>query len=122
MLKFRRMPLGWQLTLLITLISSVTLAAAFGSYFFLEVLNMREEVIPNFDKTLRPLIKSIVVTVRTNPEFAIWQEGQEPGKKNRFGLQDLAEDDTVYAAAIFTSTEQLLETFQRPGEIIPRPS
>jgi signal transduction histidine kinase/CheY-like chemotaxis protein len=116
MLKFRRMPLRWQLTLLITLISSVTLAAAFASYFFLEVLNLHDEVERNAESTQRLLVKQITLTLRND------------SKAENFGLKELAKDDTVIAAAVFTPNapnEFILDKYIRAdakNETIPRPS
>src|SRR3954468_20405979 len=123
MLKFKRLPLRWQLTLLITLISSVTLAAAFGSYFFLEVLNLREEVQSNYQRTRRLLRAQITLSIKNNPDLA--QLGpNEQAEPNRFGLKDLlSKDDTVVGAGVYTPSERLLDSYRVLGEPpIPRPS
>ncbi|MEO7797279.1 MAG: ATP-binding protein, partial [Opitutaceae bacterium] len=119
------MPLRWQLTLLITLISSVTLAAAFASYFFLEVLNLREEVESNYERTSRNLRAQITLNLKSNPGI-VRQLDQEGKDANLYGLRELlAKDDTVVAAAVYTPdtpNERILDKYTRPGEIIPRPS
>ncbi|MEO6568832.1 MAG: ATP-binding protein, partial [Opitutaceae bacterium] len=122
MLKFRRMPLRWQLTLLITLISSVTLAAAFASYFFLEVLNLREEVQSNYLRTERLLRTQIGSSIKNNPDLA--QIGPDQvAEPNRFDLKDLlSRDDTVVGVGVYTPNERLLYSYQVQGETIPRPS
>jgi signal transduction histidine kinase/CheY-like chemotaxis protein len=113
MLKFRSMPLRWQLTLLITLISSLTLAAAFVSYFFLEVWNLRDEVDRNVESTQRLLVRQITLALKADPNT------------QNFGLKELAKDDTILAAAVYTPNETILEKYTRAdakNEIIPRPS
>lgn len=125
MLKFRRMPLRWQLTLLITLISSLTLAAAFASYFFLEVWNLRDEVGSNAERTQRLLVRDITKALRADPRLALRPDENEKREPNPFGLQDLAKDDTVVAAAVLTNDEVILDKYIRPdarSEFIPRPS
>jgi signal transduction histidine kinase/DNA-binding response OmpR family regulator len=125
MLKFKRMPLRWQLTLLITLISSVTLAAAFGSYFFLEVLNLREDVEINYQRTQKQLRKEITKILTSNPALAQLAPGQERAEPDRFKLKELlGKDDTVVAAGVFSPNERLLDSFKSDtsAELIPKPS
>jgi signal transduction histidine kinase/CheY-like chemotaxis protein len=114
MLKFKSMPLRWQLTLLITLISSLTLAAAFASYFFLEVLNLKEEIARNSFATERLLLPQINLTLKRDRAAT------------DFGLSNLTKSDSIVAAAVFTPDERILESYIRAAdkgkEFIPRPS
>jgi signal transduction histidine kinase/CheY-like chemotaxis protein len=126
MLKFKRMPLRWQLTLLITLISSVTLAVAFAAYFFLEVLNMREDVEMNYERTKRVLLEKITTALKEKPSLA--QIGPEE-IPDRFKLRDLlSKDDTVIAVGVYTpdtGNERFLYSYKSVAaekELIPRPS
>jgi signal transduction histidine kinase/CheY-like chemotaxis protein len=119
MLKFKRMPLRWQLTLLITLISSVLLAVAFASFFFLAVLNLRENVASDAYATERLLLPHIT---------RVFKEAYAP-KEEDFDLKNLlAQSDSIVAAAIFSpevKRERILAKHVRAeaeNEIIPRPS
>jgi signal transduction histidine kinase/CheY-like chemotaxis protein len=124
MLKFKRMPLRWQLTLLITLISSTLLAAAFASYFFMEVLNLRDQVASDSFATEKLLMRQIQLTANQNPDAMLPpREGEAPKKPFDLG-NSLSNSNSIVAAAVFTRDERIVESYTRAGtaELIPRPS
>ncbi|HEX2853013.1 MAG TPA: response regulator [Opitutaceae bacterium] len=125
MLKLKRLPLRWQLTLLITLISSTLLAAAFASYFFMEVLNLREQVAVDSYTTERLMMKQIHATLRQDPDAM--QPALDLQKKTPFDLKNsLSNTGSIVAAAVFTrdERERIVESYNRANawEPIPRPS
>jgi signal transduction histidine kinase len=122
MLKFRRMPLRWQLTLLITLISSLTLGVAFISYFILQVRYLKEEIETSAYAAQTQFMKRIIPALKN---YQPPPPDTEVEKKSLFGLQDLATNNAIVAAGVFTPDERLLESYTRAdaiNETIPRPS
>src|ERR1051326_8208455 len=113
MLKFRRMPLRWQLTMLITLISSLTLGVAFISYFVLQVRYLKDEVEINAYAVRKPFLKRVTQTMMTLPAQSLGEGGESNQKI--FGLQDLAANNAVIAAGVLTPQERLLELYVNPA-------
>gem|GEM_PF-6790960 len=107
-----RMPLRWRLTLLITLICTLTLAAAFVGYLALEVSRLHEEVARNSQSTQRLLVESVTAVLERDPtatDFPV--------------LNTLKNDDTIVAAAVYSPDDRsILEKYVRgTDEFIPRP-
>src|SRR5689334_11704790 len=113
MLKFKRMPLRWQLTLLITLISSLTLGIAFVSYFVLQVRYLKEELETSADAAETRFVPRITYTLRTlPPQLPVSEDGKPV---SLFNLPDLAANNAIIAAGVFTPDERLLESYVKAG-------
>ncbi len=83
MLNFSRMPLRWRLTLLITLICTLTLGAAFGGYFALEVLRLQDDVAKNSQEFASQLAVSVADSISSGAEITAsdwrqWLTSNEP--------------------------------------------
>src|SRR5882762_6419113 len=71
MLNYSRMPLRWRLTLLITLVCTLTLGAAFGGYFLIGVFRLRDDVAQKSHEIAGLLSGRVTSILETNPEPSI---------------------------------------------------
>ncbi len=107
-----RLPLRWRLTLLITLISSLTLCAAFAGYIVLDILRLHDDVDRNSQALLHEYVDRATALLERDP------------KATDFGLKNLRLEKDVVAAAVFSPDVRILDKYIRRGEInefIPRP-
>ncbi len=111
--KPRRMhlPFRWKLTLIIISVCALSLLAAMGSYYLLEVLRFQNEISRRIDSTESLLRPNIVHSLERDPT------GRD------LSLAALENDDIIAAAAIFSPDDTLLAKYIRPGsnEFIPLP-
>ena len=104
MLNFSRMPLRWRLTLLITLICTLTLGAAFGGYFALEVLRLQDDVAKNSQEFASQLAVSVSDTISSGAEITAsdWR-------------QWLTSNDPIVAVVVYSPTGRVISSYIRPG-------
>ncbi len=98
------MPLRWRLTLLITLVSTLTLGAAFGGYFGFEVLRLQDDVTKNSQE----FTSQLAVTVS---DFLA--SGSEPSTKDWQNW--ITNHDTIVAVVVYSPTGKVLSSYIRPG-------
>ncbi len=93
------MPLRWRLTLLITLVSTLTLGAAFGGYFGFEVLRLQDDVTKNSQE----FTSQLAVTVS---DFLA--SGSEPSTKDWQNW--ITNHDTIVAVVVYSPTGKVLSS------------
>ena len=98
------MPLRWRLTLLITLVCTLTLGAAFGGYFALGVLRLQDDVAKNSQDFTDQL------AVRVSDYLA---SGSEP--TTRDWLNWVTNREAIVAVVVYSPTGRILTKYTRPG-------
>ena len=104
-------PFRWKLSLLIISVCAVSLMAAIGGLYLLEVFRFQNEIYHRLQGTQRLLIETIV--------GAMEKDQAAPD----VSLASLQADETIVAAAVFSSGNRLLVKYIKPGaaEFIPLP-
>ncbi len=105
------LPFRWKLSLIIISVCAVSLLAAIGSYYGLEVWRFRNEISRRMETTQRLLISSLEATLEQDPSGA------------KLSLSALQSDEIIVAAAVYSPENKLLAKFVRAGsnEFIPLP-
>lgn len=105
------LPFRWKLTLIIISVCAVSLLAALGSYYVIEVYRFRSEIIQRMDTTRRLMAENVASALEKDPTAA------------DLSLGVLASNELIVAAAVYSTENKLLAKFIKPGanEFIPLP-
>ena len=105
------LPFRWKLSLVIISVCAVSLLAAIGSYYVLEVLRFQNEVNQRMEATQHLLRVGTVASLEVDPTGS------------SLSLSALRTDDTIVAAAVYSTENKLLAKYIKPGsnEFIPLP-
>jgi signal transduction histidine kinase/CheY-like chemotaxis protein len=105
------LPFRWKLSLAIISVCAVSLLAAIGSFYSLEVYRFHNEINRQVEVTHRLLLENLVTTLSKDPTGA------------NLSLSSLKNDEIIVAAAVYSPDNKLLAKFIRPGvvEFIPLP-
>ncbi len=105
------LPFRWKLSLIIISVCAVSLLAAIGSFYFLEVLRFHNEIGRRLESTQRLMMRNLVTALEADPTGA------------SVSLTALQSEEIVVAAAVFSTDNRLLAKYIRPGsnEFVPMP-
>lgn len=108
---FKTLPFRWRITVLVTTVSVFSLIAAFAGFLGWEVLRYRGEVVDRLERTQALLVERITARLAANPTA------------DSLPLDDLADDETILAAAVYSLEYRILDRYIKTGteEMIPRP-
>ncbi|HWA09317.1 MAG TPA: response regulator [Opitutaceae bacterium] len=106
MLTSSGMPLRWRLTLLITLVCTLTLGAAFAGYYVMEVRRLHDDVAKTSDDIANQVAVNVTGILEKNPAateeelpLRIW----------------LTSNETIITAVVYSPTNKVLSKWVRPG-------
>lgn len=108
---FKNLPFRWRITLLVTSVSVLSLFAAFAGFLSWEVLRYRADVVDRLERTQDLLVERVTATLAANPDISF------------LPLDDLKDDDTILAAAVYSMDNRIIDRYIKPGkeEFIPPP-
>src|SRR5512135_3579940 len=96
------LPFRWKLSLIIISVCAVSLLAAIGSFYFLEVLRFHNEIFRRMEATQRLLMQNIVTVLAKDPAAT------------NLPLSALQNDEMIVAAAVYAADNRLLAKYVRP--------
>src|SRR5512142_1033025 len=105
------LPFRWKLSLIIISVCAVSLLAAIGSFYFLEVLRFHNEIYRRMEATQRLLMENLVTALAKDPT------------STNLPLTAMQSEEMIAAAAVYSTDNRLLAKYVRPGsnEFIPLP-
>lgn len=108
---FKSLPFRWRITLMVTLVSLLSLCAAFGGFLFWEVLRYRAEVVAQLESTQALLVERVSTRLAADPAG------------ETVTLADLASSESILAGAVYSLDYKILARYVKEGreEFIPRP-